>query len=131
MPCMAHGCATINVPPNELLKLRGNMTDRIEELRAILVAVEDAEAVYRERGHSSGRWFARLSAKTERDTASAKALPALLDCAEALQNLVAYAQDSQGIAGYHMNGEVLEWDDVEELHAGLDALARLNGDNHA
>lgn len=32
---MEHECAIINVPPNEPLKLRGNMTDRIAELRAL------------------------------------------------------------------------------------------------
>lgn len=30
--------------------------------------------------------------------------------------------------GYHLNGAILEWDDVEELHAGMNALARLNGE---
>lgn len=56
---------------------------------------------------------------------------ALLDCAEALQKLVEYAKDSQGIAGYHLNGAILEWDDVEELHAGMNALAKLNGESDA
>lgn len=58
-------------------------------------------------------------------------IDALLDCASALQGLVEYARDSQGIAGYHLNGAVLEWDDVEELHAGMNALAKLNGESDA
>lgn len=79
------------------------MTDRIAELRALL----DYEGALD-------------------DTI----IDALLDCASALQGLVEYARDSQGIAGYHMNGAVLEWDDIEELHVGMNALARLNGDDH-
>ena len=80
------------------------MNDRITELRALV---------------STGFCFTRPE------------VDALLDCAEALTELILYARDSQGIAGYHMNGAILEWDDVEELHAGMNALARLNGDDHA
>ena len=80
------------------------MTDRIEELRALV-------------GNGLRLTIVEVDA--------------LLDCAEVLAELIAYAKDSQGIAGYHMNGAILEWDDVEELHAGINALARLNGERDA
>ena len=104
------------------------MTDRIAELRELLDAERKADQL---RGSGKRREFdAWMRAHTQSKVAVHANAAALLDCAEALQGLVAYAKESQGIAGYHLSGAILEWDDVEELHAGMNALAKLNGDSN-
>lgn len=35
----------------------------------------------------------------------------------ALEGLLAITRDSQGVAGYHLNGEVAKWDEFEEVSA--------------
>ena len=42
----------------------------------------------------------------------------------ALQGMIDIASDSQGVAGYHLNGEVAEWDEFEELQAACGAIAK-------
>lgn len=42
---------------------------------------------------------------------------------EALQEMFNIAIDSQGVAGYHQNGEIAEWDDFEEIDKTKAALA--------
>ena len=41
----------------------------------------------------------------------------------ALQGMIDIANDSQGVAGYHLNGEVADWDEFEEWQAACDAIA--------
>ena len=42
----------------------------------------------------------------------------------ALQGMIDIANDSQGVAGYHLNGEVADWDEFEEWQAACDAIAK-------
>ena len=42
---------------------------------------------------------------------------------EALEGLLAIVSDSFGVAGYHLNGEVAEWGEFEEVAAAEEALA--------
>lgn len=42
---------------------------------------------------------------------------------DALQGMFNIAIDSQGVAGYHLNGEIAEWDDFEEIDKVKAALA--------
>lgn len=42
---------------------------------------------------------------------------------EALAGMVAIADDSQGVAGYHMNGDIAEWDEFDALDLAQAALA--------
>ena len=42
---------------------------------------------------------------------------------EALEGLLAIVSDSFGVAGYHLNGEVAEWGELEEVAAAEEALA--------
>ena len=50
----------------------------------------------------------------------------------ALQGMIDIANDSQGVAGYHLNGEVADWGEFEEWQAACDAIAKINGsaENH-
>lgn len=84
------------------------MTDRIAELRALLRDAED-ESIWTDDAQSA------LLRAVRRD------LPALLDCAEALRDLL---MDTQH-ANHECDDEV--YCPVKNGHA---ALARLNGDDH-
>ena len=57
-----------------------------------------------------------LNLKTQRDELLA-----------ALQGMVDIASDSQGVAGYHLNGEVADWGAFEEWQAACDAIAKAKG----
>lgn len=52
------------------------------------------------------------------------AAPDLLD---ALRGLLAIVSDSDGVAGYHRNGEVAAWDEFPEVAAALDAVFKATG----
>ena len=45
----------------------------------------------------------------------------------ALQGMIDIANDSQGVAGYHLNGEVADWGEFEEWQAACDAIAKAKG----
>lgn len=45
--------------------------------------------------------------------------PALV---EALEGLLAIVADSSGVAGYHMNGDIAEWDELVEVFLAEEAL---------
>ena len=51
----------------------------------------------------------------------------------ALQGMIDIANDSQGVAGYHLNGEVADWGEFEEWQAACDAIAKTKGgsENHS
>lgn len=43
---------------------------------------------------------------------------------EALEELVYFADNSQGIAGWHLNGEVFTWDQIEAIDKARAVLVR-------
>ena len=45
--------------------------------------------------------------------------------AQALHGLLAIRSDSQGVAGYHLNGNVADWDEFPEIAMAGEALANL------
>ena len=46
----------------------------------------------------------------------------------ALERLLGVIEDSKGLAGYHMNGTVAEWDEFEEVNEAYEALAKARGE---
>lgn len=46
------------------------------------------------------------------------------DLREALEGLLSVVNDSQGVAGYHINGAVATWDEFEEVGDAIAALAK-------
>ena len=44
---------------------------------------------------------------------------------EALVGLLAVVDDSQGVAGYHLNGAIADWDEFPEVESARAALANL------
>lgn len=42
--------------------------------------------------------------------------------ASALEGMLSIVSDSSGVAGYHLNGDVADWDEFEEINAANEAL---------
>lgn len=59
----------------------------------------------------------------ERD---ARVIAAAPDMLEALKDIAALIKESQGVAGYHLNGDVADWDSLELKL--FDAIAKAEGD---
>ena len=45
----------------------------------------------------------------------------------ALQGMIDITNDSQGVAGYHLNGEVADWGEFKEWQAACDAITAAKG----
>ena len=45
----------------------------------------------------------------------------------ALECLLDIVGDSDGVSGYHLNGDIAEWGEFEELNAAYDAVNKANG----
>ena len=45
----------------------------------------------------------------------------------ALEGLLDIVGDSDGVSGYHLNGDIAEWGEFEELNAAYDAINKANG----
>lgn len=50
-------------------------------------------------------------------------LERLRKCADALKQMLWIVHDSSGVAGYHLNGDIAEWESFPEYHAALAAIA--------
>ena len=71
-------------------------------------------------GHRKA-WIGRSTAEkveSEKDALLRQAL-------EALEGFVNIANDSQGVAGYHLNGNTAEWDEFDEVGAASSAIAAI------
>lgn len=49
--------------------------------------------------------------------------PEVAKLIEALEGFLAIVSDSTGVAGYHLNGEIAEWREFEEVAMAEEALA--------
>ena len=47
--------------------------------------------------------------------ANAKLIAAAPDMLEALTNILKIVEDSEGVAGYHLNGDTAKWDEFDEV----------------
>ena len=45
----------------------------------------------------------------------------------ALEGLLDIVGDSDGVSGYHLNGDIAEWGEFEELNAAYDAVNKAKG----
>ena len=45
----------------------------------------------------------------------------------ALEGLLDIVGDSDSVSGYHLNGDIAEWGEFEELNAAYDAVNKANG----
>lgn len=46
---------------------------------------------------------------------------------KALESLIDITNDSQGVAGYHLNGDIAKWDEFEEVTNACVLINRLKG----
>ena len=51
-----------------------------------------------------------------------------LELLKALESLLDVTADSKGVAGYHLNGDIAEWDEFEEVSSAYELIKRLEGD---
>jgi len=100
-------------------------TDRIAELRALIAASQAAHDACRTRSDVPlrERLAIRDDAAAAMYAAMERDMPALLDCAEALQKLTFVARTSGGTAGR-------DEDLVAACEQAEAALRALNGDDH-
>ena len=47
--------------------------------------------------------------------ANAKLIAAAPDLLEALTNILKIVEDSEGVVGYHLNGDTAKWDEFDEI----------------
>jgi len=59
--------------------------------------------------------------------ADARLIAAAPDLLEALKGMIAIVDDSHGVSGYHLNGDVAEWDEFEEIEAAAEAIKKAEG----
>lgn len=71
--------------------------------------------------HYKSLWMAAnnelAKAKTERESALS-----------ALEGLIAIRNDSEGVSGYHLNGEIAHWDEFEEVALAEAIVANMRKD---
>ena len=49
----------------------------------------------------------------------------------ALEGVLAVVGDSTGVAGYHLNGDIADWDEFDEINAVYTAIAKAKGNTAA
>ena len=50
-----------------------------------------------------------------------------LELLEALKSLLDLTADIKGVSGYHLNGDIAEWDEFEEVSSAYELIKRLEG----
>lgn len=71
-------------------------------------------------------WVFDVGSDVEANTRLIAAAPELLG---ALIGLISITNDSAGVAGYHLNGAIAEWDEFEEVAAAIEAITKATGEN--
>ena len=46
---------------------------------------------------------------------------------EALTNILKIVEDSEGVVGYHLNGDTAKWDDFDEITNAIKANKKATG----
>ena len=71
--------------------------------------------VYLTAGKARIRWLSRNLVKLEQQRDELLA---------ALEGVLAVVGDSTGVAGYHLNGDIADWDEFDEINAVYTAIAK-------
>ena len=56
--------------------------------------------------------------------ANAKLIAAAPDMLEALTNILKIVEDSEGVAGYHLNGDTAKWDEFDEVTNAIKTIKK-------
>lgn len=62
------------------------------------------------------------------EQANANLIAAAPDLYEALQSVLAITADSDGVSGYHLNGDIAKWGEFDEIATAIAALAKARGE---
>lgn len=74
------------------------------------------------------RWIARVTGRdTLTDFANARLMAAAPAMLETLKGILAYIDQSNGLSGYHLNGEIASWDSLEVVDQIREAIAKAEG----
>ena len=66
-----------------------------------------------------------ISGRTEQEVnANAKLIAAAPDMLEALTNILKIVEDSEGVVGYHLNGDTAKWDEFDEVTNAIKAIKK-------
>ena len=64
----------------------------------------------------------------DKGQANARLIAAAPDLLAALEVLMGIVSDSNGVSGYHLNGDIAEWDEFDEINIAIAALAKAKGE---
>ena len=56
--------------------------------------------------------------------ANAKLIAAAPDLLEALTNILKIVEDSEGVVGYHLNGDTAKWDEFDEVTNAIKTIKK-------
>ena len=92
-------------------------------------ATDLSEAHWVETNHrwgifSASRRVAKVEGVGGEYEANARLIAAAPDLLEALKAMVAITNDSRGVDGYHLNGDIAEWDEFDAINQARAALAK-------
>ena len=66
-----------------------------------------------------------ISGRTEEEVnANAKLISAAPDMLEALTNILKIVEDSEGVVGYHLNGDTAKWDEFDEVTNAIKTIKK-------
>ena len=66
-----------------------------------------------------------ISGRTEQEVnANAKLIAAAPDMLEALTNILKIVEDSEGVVGYHLNGDTAKWDEFDEVTNAIKTIKK-------
>lgn len=55
---------------------------------------------------------------------NAKLIAAAPDLLEALTNIIKIVEDSEGVVGYHLNGDTAKWDEFDEITNAIKTIKK-------
>lgn len=110
------------------------MTNLLKNHRLVPREVMDAIKLLRDRSMNLG-WRPGIDKHVDdahkvalglvQNTEAPEPHDALVAAVEALNGILAIVGDSHGVAGWHLNGDIADWREFEEIDAAYQALARL------
>ena len=109
-----------------------HMAAEISRLRVELEKANEQSEHFERQWYLRGDEIEALNAKLGEPQSAGVVMPDMTGAlAVALDGLLSIAGDSAGVVGYHLNGNVADWDEFQEVDTARDVMAiyraRLNG----
>lgn len=74
------------------------------------------------------RILARITSPAAHRKADVRLIAAVPDLLAALQGVMRVVEESSGVYGYHLNGELADWDEFPEVFEAFAAIAKATGE---